>query len=152
MHVSASKVLSCPFLLSTVFHDNKGWQTFELPQNSFTEFRWYIVMVGKDKWINSFQLIFKTQFWLYFQIAIFTKNLWKHHWNFTTLLAFLGCTVIGVSQGDECPLLSKYSCCGHTRSCKERCVWNKAILLDPICLFTLRRRYLGKQAINRKSY
>ena len=40
------------------------------------------------------------------------------------LVAFLGCAVIGVSQGDERPLMSKFSYCGHIRSYKQRCASN----------------------------
>ena len=53
-----------------------------------------------------------------------------------SLLAFLGCAAIAISQGDEDPLMSKFSCCGHIRSYKQRCVSNKAFLLgvQSICL------------------
>ena len=38
---------------------------------------------------------------------------------YSALLAFLGCAVIGISQGDERLLMSKFSYCGCMRSCKE---------------------------------
>ena len=37
------------------------------------------------------------------------------------------CAVIGESQDGEHHLMLKFSCCGHIRSCKERCVWKKNI-------------------------
>ena len=42
---------------------------------------------------------------------------------------FLGCAVVGKSQGDEHYLMLKTSCCGHERSCKKG-VWNKLFLLE----------------------
>ena len=58
-----------------------------------------------------------------------------NHWK--PLLAFFGCTAIGISQGDEHPLMSKHSCCDHIRSCRERCVCNKVFLLGTVITWLL---------------
>ena len=68
-----------------------------------------------------------------------------------SITSFLGCVVIRESQIDERHIMLNFSCCGHIRSRKERCVWNKALVLGPTYLFTLQRHYLWKDAIDRKS-
>ena len=52
---------------------------------------------------------------------------------------FLSIMVIGNSQCDVHPLISKCSCLDHIRSWRQRCVWNEAFLLVSICLLTLHR-------------
>ena len=69
-----------------------------------------------------------------------------------SLLAFLGCAVIGLNQGDEHSLMSKFSYCGHIRSCKERCVSNKYFYWVQSICFTLHRCYLGQHAIRACSH
>ena len=48
--------------------------------------------------------------------------------------------------------MSKYSCFGHIRSCKQRCVLNEAFLLVPIYLFTLQRRHPIELGLNPPCY
>ena len=68
-----------------------------------------------------------------------------------SLVAFWGCAVIGVSQGDERPLMSKFRYCGHIRSYKQRCVSNKLFLLGVQSFVYPTQALSAKEAINRKN-
>ena len=59
--------------------------------------------------------------------------------NFIGLCLGLGPPLVKVSS---IILRCKFSSCGHIRSFKERCVWNKAFRLDPTYLFILKAHYL----------